>query len=358
MAPSWVFITILLQGGLHVGESFTLSPFHCRLVERGTDVPLDKLHYVVSLSNPSISPEAPRTDLEFAYIQCRDGPQNLRLITSKLPGDLTLRDISIERAVERGGTTIMKKKEKKKSRSTIGVKPKGGFGKAMGRQQSAASSALNIDPGFRLSPCADTSILKNWLRGQPGAEVEGCEALVVLRLDSSQVVGRGLYATKGVSAGGRILSIPEVLCLRAPKQMQEGLSDLPPDLALAVHLVQLKATLDTLTDSADKKSGEQIFLSTLPSSEELEGCGPYWTPNDCEELESPVLEAELLWRRAELHACFAEMDGSDLETLQWALACIRSRALGGGNGDGPVLVPLLDMANHAVRFSLKLKIVK
>ena len=57
------------------------------------------------------------------------------------------------------------------------------------------------------------------------------------------------------------------------------------------------------------------------------------------------------WKQLEMEFLLAQTAvGWDAEDLRWAVAVVRSRAVASGRGDGaPMLVPLLDMANHAPR---------
>ena len=85
----------------------------------------------------------------------------------------------------------------------------------------------------------------------------------------------------------------------------------PADLALALHLLQLLrheaeegSSFGNFFDEEASLTG--LFLASLPSAKDLQGCGVYWSAEDAGRLDSPTLEAEMRWKQLEMEFVLAQ----------------------------------------------------
>lgn len=280
-----------------------------------------------------------RKELESTFAALRNAARELKLVTSSIPQGLDLKLIGLNQLEEATKKNIKAAPVRNKTPKVAAAK---GFGASRKVNLETPEPSVEIEQGsLSMRPCRVTSLLSEKLVGD-GANVGSVETLLTVTA-SGQIVGRGLFASKPIKSGDTILRIPDALCIRG------GVAGLPRDLALAMHL------LDTQENHAHGPHG--LYLKTLPSADALSGCGAYWQPLEIAELRCPALEAELLWRANEIEFLLRELSEAAPmsaaaetamgERLRWATACVRSRAV--GSKDGPVLIPLYDMVNHAPR---------
>ena len=315
---------LVALGSLSTGAGLALTPFHARLVGRSfplsSEVPLETLHSVVSLDDPTVPATAARPLLESRYAALRAAQKrrgSVRLVSASPPAGL---DMALLGAEEKGGG---------------GGGGGGGGVAAAGAAEQPVVSAAEAASATRRQPCAASALLRAWLQLDPqaraGARVGGVEALEVVpeaaaapdpmvsMIGDAPAAHRGLYATTAAKAGAILLAVPHSLCLRCPGR---SLSRMPPELDLALHLLRLD---DLGVDEGGKTSwvwddlgrgasvgggsgggeshgfpagsaaggsaggstaggaaglrgaGAALFLATLPSPRALEGCGPFWT---------------------------------------------------------------------------------
>lgn len=363
--------------------SRSLSPFHRALIDRppalvDREVPVPLLQHVVSLRDPLFQ-SSDRRELEVRFASLLEEPaREVRLLSAPLPKDLQLLSASPFDSygnVDNSKEQLRGKKSFK--RGKMRSSPKKGFGVSSLPPLGSSHPGLlpATGPVSHRRKCGASEALQAFLESMPGCHTSAVEVLETIDAqNASSIISRGLFPTKRVEAGEVLLRIPESLCLRQREGSCKGAtvsnSEEPPpaDFALAFQIIRLRQKLEGCIDmnefceieEAHDRHLLELFFATLPSASALQCCGSFWTFEEIEQLEGPVLEAEMMWRLMEMEYFLKIQDIGEKappmrwEDLQWAVAIVRSRAVGGGGGKSPsgenaspMLVPLLDMCNHA-----------
>jgi hypothetical protein len=170
-----------------------------------------------------------------------------------------------------------------------------------------------------------------------------------MRGEYDDSVPRGLYASKPISAGDVLLSIPRALLLTAG---EDGTS-IPADDALILRV---------LAEAARADSPWAPYLRLLPPRSSFEAALPlFWDSKQIAALRCPAISARVFEQQTSLRARFEALKAMDIpaalsrpswEDFTWAWASIESRSSCFiDDSDGQVnerqcLVPFGDSFNH------------
>ena len=177
----------------------------------------------------------------------------------------------------------------------------------------------------------------------------GTCAKICMRGEYDDSVPRGLYASKPISAGDVLLSIPRALLLTAG---EDGTS-IPADDALILRV---------LAEAARADSPWAPYLRLLPPRSSFEAALPlFWDSKQIAALRCPAISARVFEQQTSLRARFEALKAMDIpaalsrpswEDFTWAWASIESRSSCFiDDSDGQVnerqcLVPFGDSFNH------------
>ena len=188
--------------------------------------------------------------------------------------------------------------------------------------------------------------------------MSGCSS--ILRLRSGER-GRGLFAAGDVKEGGVLLTVPLTACLVEPREVSEETAQallgrplsqaVDPasftwDVRLALQLLTHTGKLAAPTGAPIKAASSAFwerYLQLLPSPDSM--CQPLClSAKSLDEFQHSELKDGALAQQARLRALLPEMmpeedapDDAFPSLLQWAFACVRSRAFvvtDKGAGDG------------------------
>ncbi|KAI8468472.1 MAG: hypothetical protein J3K34DRAFT_10778 [Monoraphidium minutum] len=171
--------------------------------------------------------------------------------------------------------------------------------------------------------------------------------------------GRALIATRDAPKGCVLMAVPRAACIVIDYASEQGAS-LPagewPRLRQGVNfrepltwdLLQALAIMDAAAGDGGGFWGAYA-AALLPAPEEM-GLPLCWGPELLRELQHPAIEAGAAAQQERLARLFPAMAApagpGAPSWLQWAFACVRSRAFKVGP-EAWATIPFLDMANHA-----------